>query len=73
MGNSPFQKKLRDRFGMHNNGEVEISAAAEGLLIGKQTEAKHPVEHVFGILDRESGHGRQITDTDAYLEEIRGR
>ena len=72
-GQITVPKQLRDRFGMHNNVEVGISAAAERLLIGKRTKAEHPVEHVFGILDRESGYGLQITDIDAYLDEIRGR
>ena len=72
-GQITIPKKKCDRFGMHHNVEVEITAAAEGLLIRKRIEAEHPVERVFGVLDRESGHGLQITDIDAYVEAIRGR
>ena len=72
-GQITIPKKLRDRFGMHHDVEVEITAADEGLLIRKRTEVEHPVERVFGILGRESGDGLQIADIDAYLDEIRGR
>ena len=65
-GQVTIPKKLRDRFGMNHNVEVEITATRSGLLIHKRTAAKHPVERVYGIL---GGGG----STDDYLEEIRGR
>ena len=65
-GQITIPKRLRDRFGMNHNVEVEIVPAGKGLLIRKRTAAEHPVDRVYAILGR-SG------DTDAYLEEIRGR
>ncbi len=65
-GQVTIPKKLRDQFGMNHNVEVEITPTRSGLLIHKRTAAKHPVEHVYAILDRGGS-------TDDYLEEIRGR
>lgn len=72
-GQITIPKKLRDRFGMHHNVEVEISVADEGLLIRKRTESEHPVDRVFGILEKERHPGMPIEDVDAYIEEVRGR
>lgn len=65
-GQITIPKKLRDRFGMNHNVEVELVPTDGGLLIRKRTAAEHPVERVYGIL----GTGG---NTDDYLEEIRGR
>ncbi len=65
-GQITIPKKLRDRFGMNHNVEVELVPTDGGLLIRKRTVAGHPVERVYGIL----GTGG---NTDDYLEEIRGR
>ena len=65
-GQVTIPKRLRDRFGMHRDVEVEITATEQGLLIRKRATARHPVERVYGILD--SGE-----NTDEYIEEIRGR
>ena len=65
-GQITIPKKLRDRFGLNRNVEVEISPTADGLLIQKRTAAKHPVDRVSGIL-------QDSFDIDAYIEEIRGR
>lgn len=65
-GQVTIPKKLRDRFGMNHNVEVEITPTRNGLLIHKRTAAMHPVERVYGILGREGS-------ADDYLEEIRGR
>ena len=65
-GQVTIPKKLRDRFGMNHNVEVEITPTRNGLLIHKRTAAKHPVERVYAILGRGGS-------TDDYLEEIRGR
>lgn len=59
-------KTLRDRFGLHKDVEVELIPANEGVLIQKRSRSKHPVDRVYGILNRPS-------DTDSYIEEIRGR
>ena len=36
-GQITIPKKLRDRFGMHHNVEVEVVATEDGLLIRKRT------------------------------------
>ncbi len=65
-GQITIPKRLRDRFGMHRDVEVVITATEQGLLIQKRAAAQHPVERVYGIL----GSGG---NTDEYIEEIRGR
>ncbi len=65
-GQITIPKRLRDRFGMHRDVEVVITATEQGLLIQKRATAQHPVERVYGML----GSGG---NTDEYLEEIRGR
>ena len=65
-GQITIPKRLRDRFGMNPDVEVEITPTEHGLLIQKRTAARHPVERVYAIL----GSGGS---TDDYIEEIRGR
>ncbi|MCY3762144.1 MAG: AbrB/MazE/SpoVT family DNA-binding domain-containing protein [Gemmatimonadetes bacterium] len=65
-GQITIPKRLRDRFGMNPDVEVEITPTEHGLLIQKRTAARHPVERVYAIL----GSGES---TDDYIEEIRGR
>lgn len=65
-GQITIPKKLRDRFGMNHNVEVELTPTRSGLLLRKRSTAKHPVESVYAILGRGGS-------TDDYLEEIRGR
>ncbi len=65
-GQITIPKRLRDRFGMHRDVEVEITPTENGLLIQKRAMAQHPVDRVYGIL---GGEG----NTDQYIEEIRGR
>ena len=72
-GQITIPKPLRDRFGMNHNVEVEITPTDEGLLIRKRTGAEHPVDRVYGILDRSDTVGIPIDDVDEYIEEIRGR
>ena len=72
-GQITIPKKLRDQFGMHHSVEVEITIAEDGLLIRKQTESEHPVDRVFGILNRTPHPGIPIGDVDDFIEEIRGR
>ena len=66
-GQITIPKPLRDRFGMHQNVEIEITPTENGLLIQKRAAALHPVDRVVGILD-----GADF-DIDEYIEEIRGR
>ena len=72
-GQITIPKKLRDRFGMHQGVEVEISVADGGLLIRKLIEVDHPVDRVFGILKKGQHPGIPIEGVDAYIEEIKGR
>ena len=65
-GQITIPKVLRERFGFHKDVEVELVATKEGILIQKRSRSKHPVDSVFGILNRPS-------DTDKYIEEVRGR
>ena len=65
-GQITIPKRLRDRFGMNHNVEVEIVPTKTGLLIRKRSAAEHPVDGVHGILDRGG-------DTDRYIKRIRGR
>ena len=65
-GQVTIPKALRDRFGMNQNVEVEMTPTPKGILIHKRTAAEHPVERVHGLLGRGGS-------TDEYIEEIRGR
>ena len=65
-GQITIPKALRDRFGLHTDVEVELIPTKDGVLMQKRSRTKHPVDRVFGILNRPS-------DTDEYIEEIRGR
>jgi antitoxin PrlF len=65
-GQITIPKAIRDRFGLQPNIEVELEVTEKGVLIRKRSQAQHPVDQVFGILDRPS-------DTDRYIEEVRGR
>ena len=66
-GQITIPKHLRERFGMNQDVEVEITPTDQGLLIQKRTAAMHPIDRVSGILD-----GRDF-DIDEYIEEVRGR
>lgn len=66
-GQITIPKHLRERFGMNQNVEVEISPTEGGLLISKRSSSLHPVDRVAGILD-----GADF-DVDEYIEDIRGR
>ena len=72
-GQITIPKRLRDRFGMRHNVEVEIVPAEGGLLIRKRSAADHPVERVYGVLKRAGGADELAGGTDDYLEELRGR
>ena len=65
-GQITIPKTLRDRFGIYKNVEIEMIPTKEGVLIQKRSRCKHPVDSVYGILNRPS-------DTDIYIEGIRGR
>ena len=65
-GQITVPKALRDRFGLYKNVEIEIISTKGGILIQKGSRSKHPVDLVYGILEHPS-------DTDTYLEEVRGK
>ena len=66
-GQITIPKRLRERFGLGPNAEVEVIPAGDGLLIRKRAAGQHPVDRAAGILD-----GADF-DIDQYIEEIRGR
>ena len=70
-GQITIPKHLRDRFGMNQNVEVEITPTDQGLLIQKRTAAMHPIDRVYGILGKDA-LGEDVS-VDDYIEEIRGR
>jgi len=72
-GQITIPKRLRDRFGMRHNVEVEIVPAEGGLLIRKRSAAAHPVDRVYAILGGGADHVGIPGSTDDYLEELRGR
>ena len=65
-GQITIPKQFRDRLGLLKDVEVEMVPQKDGLLIKKSTLGKHPVDLVRGILKRPS-------NTDQYIEEVRGR
>jgi AbrB family looped-hinge helix DNA binding protein len=65
-GQITIPKSIRDRFGFRPDMEVELVATEVGVLIRKRSQAEHPVDQVMGVLGRPS-------DTDRYIDEVRGR
>jgi AbrB family looped-hinge helix DNA binding protein len=64
-GQITIPKKLRQKYGLTKNMEVEITPTDDGLLIRKRTRGRHPVDNLTGILEKQSS-------TDQYLKEVRG-
>ena len=65
-GQITIPKRLRDRFGLSKDIEVDLISTKEGILIQKSSKVRHPVDLIYGILNRP-------TDADRYIEDIRGR
>ena len=65
-GQITIPKAIRDRLGFHPNTEVELEVTEKGVLIRKRSQGQHPVDEVLGVLGRPS-------DTELYIEEVRGR
>jgi len=65
-GQVTIPAKLRKRYGLLANVEVECEPADGGVLIRKRTAGRHPVDDLVGVL-------HAAGSTDEYLEEIRGR
>jgi AbrB family looped-hinge helix DNA binding protein len=66
-GQITIPKNFRDKFGMQKDMEIELKPFKNGLLISlKKNLKKHPIDEIFGILGKKS-------DTDSYLDEVRGK
>jgi AbrB family looped-hinge helix DNA binding protein len=65
-GQLTIPKVLRNSFGLHKDVEVELIPKRDGILIQKRSRSRHPADLVYGILN-------QPSDTDSYIEEVRGR
>jgi AbrB family looped-hinge helix DNA binding protein len=65
-GQITIPKQLRERFGLLKDVEVELIPINKGILIQKRSRGRHPVDSVLGILNRAS-------DTDSYIDDIRGK
>lgn len=65
-GQVTIPKKMREKYGLSSNIEVEFVPENRGIRIQKKTLHVSPVKQVFGILKKGS-------KTDAYIDEIRGR
>lgn len=66
-GQVTIPKKLRERYGMHHDVEVEMTPTEGGILIRKRTSGEHPVDRIVGIFKVPGW------STDEYMAEIRGR
>ena len=65
-GQIAIPKPLRNKLGLLKSVEIDVIPVKDGLLIQKCSRGKHPVDEVMGILKRPS-------NTDRYIEEVRGR
>lgn len=65
-GQITIPKKLREKYGLFPNIEVEFVSEETGIRIQKKTSHTSPVKEVYGIL-------KKMEKTDDYIEEIRGR
>jgi looped-hinge helix DNA binding domain, AbrB family len=65
-GQITIPKKIRDRYGLKPDTELDILPVEEGILIVKRSAQKSPIRDVYGIL-------RKNRNSDGFIEEIRGR
>ena len=65
-GQITIPKKLREKYGLQSNTEVEFLPVKDGLLLVKKASVKSPFREVYGILNKN-------IRTDDYIDEIRGR
>jgi AbrB family looped-hinge helix DNA binding protein len=65
-GQVTIPKKLREKYGIYKNTEVDFVPEKDGLLLKKRKAAPGRHREVFGIL-------KKNTSTDSYIEKIRGR
>ena len=65
-GQVTIPKKMRERYGLLPQIEIEFVEENSGLLIKKKLLHTSPVDKVYGILKKNAS-------TDDYIEAIRGR
>ena len=65
-GQITIPKKLREKYGLLPNIEIEFVAETVGIRIQKKSPLASPFREVYGILKK----GQK---TDKYIEEVRGR
>ena len=65
-GQVTIPKNMRDKYGLLPHIEVEFVPEKTGVLIKKKSGYISPVQQVYGIL-------KKYTETDSYIEAIRGR
>ena len=65
-GQITLPKKLREKYGLMPNIEIEFVPEHNGVRLQKKNRHKSPVRDVFGILKKGS-------NTNNYIEDIRGR
>ena len=67
-GQVTIPKKLRVRFGLHKNVDVEFIDEGDSIRIVKAKTGESPFAKLRGIIKLEPGQS-----VDDYIEEIRGR
>lgn len=67
-GQIVIPKRLRERYGLRKDSELEMIPEEGYIRIQKRTGGKHPVDEVYGIVKL-----RYADSVDEYIEEIRGR
>jgi AbrB family looped-hinge helix DNA binding protein len=65
-GQVTIPKKMREKYGLLPQIEIEFVEEKSGILLTKMVRHKSPVDKVYGILKKD-------TSTDDYIESIRGR
>lgn len=65
-GQITIPKKLREKYGLFPNIELEFIPEETGIRIQKKASDSTPVKEVYGILKKDG-------KTNDYIEEIRGR
>ena len=65
-GQVTIPKAIRDRYGLGKGTELEFAPNQDSVCFRKAAGDRDPVWSIFGILNRG-------VDTDAFIEEMRGR
>ncbi len=70
-GQLTVPKKLREKFGLSSHTEVEVVEDGNTLRIIKKGKTTHPIDKVYGILQKHLH--KKYRSTDDFIEEVRGR